>query len=86
MRETWSKTSTGTYLIQLEELPQCYQTDEPLDIKDTEEVVLNKELEFGRVKVTDFVRDRARKSAVVKVCDYMYLYASVHVGRFWTIV
>lgn len=25
-------------LMQLEELPECYQTDEPFDIKDTEEV------------------------------------------------
>jgi hypothetical protein len=24
--------------MQLEELPECYQTDEPFDIKDTEEV------------------------------------------------
>jgi ATP-dependent helicase STH1/SNF2 len=37
-RQAGNRGKVPLPLIQLEELPECYQTDEPFDVKDTEEV------------------------------------------------
>ena len=36
-RQAGHRTKPPLPLIQLEELPECYRTDEPFDVKDTEE-------------------------------------------------